>query len=52
VRSLLGSFGWPDQSILDLGDISAAQGTELFASLWLRLYGSLGTGRFNVAVMR
>ncbi len=52
VRSLLASFGWPDESILDLGDISAARGTEMFVPLWLRLYGSLGTGRFNVAVLR
>ena len=52
VRFLLGSFGWPDDSILDLGDISAARGTEMFLPLWLRLYGSLGTGRFNVAVVR
>jgi predicted dinucleotide-binding enzyme len=52
VRSLLSSFGWPDDSILDLGDISAARGTEMFLPLWLLLYGSLGTGRFNVAVVR
>jgi predicted dinucleotide-binding enzyme len=52
VRSLLASFGWPEDSVLDLGDISAARGTEMFVALWLRIYGSLGTGRFNLGVAR
>lgn len=51
-RSLLAGFGWQEGSILDLGDISAARGTEMFLPLWLRIYGSLGTGRFNVGVAR
>jgi predicted dinucleotide-binding enzyme len=47
---LLREFGW--QSILDLGDISTARGTEQFLPLWVRLMGVLGTPEFNVAVVK
>ncbi|MGV1037134.1 MAG: NADPH-dependent F420 reductase [Candidatus Nanopelagicales bacterium] len=48
--ALLGEFGWPADRIKDLGDISAARGTEMYLPLWLRLMGSLGTANFNVSV--
>jgi len=50
--ALLAEFGWPEDAIVDLGGIEAARGTEMYVSFWLRLYGVLGTGRFNVAVAR
>ena len=50
VMDILRSFGWRD--IIDLGDISSARGPEQFLPLWLRLWGALGTGEFNIAVMR
>lgn len=43
-------FGWKD--VIDLGDISTARGSEMYLALWLRLWGSLGTGLFNVKVSR
>lgn len=43
-------FGWRD--FVDLGDISGARGTEMYLPLWLRLWGALGTGMFNVKVIR
>ncbi|WP_437931174.1 NAD(P)-binding domain-containing protein [Sorangium sp. So ce291] len=43
-------FGW--KSVIDLGDISTARGTESFLLLWLRLWGALGTFNFNVKVVR
>lgn len=49
---LLRAFGWPDASIIDLGDLSTARGTEMVLPLWLRLYGKLQTGAFNLAVVR
>lgn len=49
---LLGEFGWPPERIVDLGDISAARGTEMYLPLWLRIMGSVGTGRFNIAIAR
>ncbi len=52
VTTLLNSFGWPDDSILDLGDITAARGTEMYLPLWLRLYGAFGTGDLNIKVQR
>jgi predicted dinucleotide-binding enzyme len=47
---LLEEFGWPADSILDLGDITAARGTEMYLPLWLRLWGATGTGVLNVEV--
>ena len=50
--SLLGDFGWPAERVLDLGDISAARGCEMYVIHWVRMMGALGTPRFNIAVMR
>jgi predicted dinucleotide-binding enzyme len=47
---LLQEFGWPASSILDLGDITAARGTEMYMALWLRLWGAAGTPILNVEV--
>jgi predicted dinucleotide-binding enzyme len=52
VRELLGSFGWPATSLLDLGDITAARGMEMILPLWLRLFGATGSGTFNFHVAR
>ena len=49
---ILRQFGWHDESIVDLGDLSTARGTEMILPLWLRLYGKLQTGAFNFAVVR
>jgi hypothetical protein len=48
----LGSFGWPEERIIDLGGISTARGTEMYLPLWLSLYGRLQTGDFNIGVVR
>lgn len=50
VGELLQSFGWPAASILDLGDITAARGMEMYLALWLRLWGATGTPVLNVEV--
>jgi predicted dinucleotide-binding enzyme len=47
---LLQEFGWPASSILDLGGITAARGTEMYMALWLRLWGAAGTPILNVEV--
>jgi hypothetical protein len=41
-------FGW--RHVHDLGDITAARGTEMVLPIWLRLYGALKTGDFNFHV--
>jgi predicted dinucleotide-binding enzyme len=48
--ALLESFGWPGRRVIDLGDISAARGMEMYLPLWLRLMGSLETPEFNIEV--
>jgi 8-hydroxy-5-deazaflavin:NADPH oxidoreductase len=52
VARLLGSFGWPAESIVDLGDITNARGQEMYVMLWVRLVGVVGGPEFNVALVR
>lgn len=47
---LRGWFGW--KHVVDLGDITTARGTECYLMLWLRLWGTLKTGDFNMHVVR
>lgn len=50
VMELLRSFGWVN--IFDLGDLSTARGTEAYLLLWVRLFGAMNTGMFNVKIMK
>jgi predicted dinucleotide-binding enzyme len=52
VRGLLYSFGWKPDEVIDVGDLSGARATESYLPLWLRLYGALKTGTFNVKIVR
>jgi predicted dinucleotide-binding enzyme len=52
VIELLETFGWLSGDIIDLGDISAARGAELYVALWVRLMGAVGTPGFNIRVVR
>lgn len=52
VKQLLGSFGWGEGQIVDLGDITTCRGPEMYLAMWLRLMGALGTGDFNIKVVR
>lgn len=52
VVALLGEIGWPADRVLDLGDVSAARGPEMYLPLWLRMMGALGTNRFNISIER
>jgi 8-hydroxy-5-deazaflavin:NADPH oxidoreductase len=45
-------FGWQAQNIIDLGDISAARGTEMMLPVWLKIMGTLGSGAFNYKLVR
>jgi predicted dinucleotide-binding enzyme len=47
---VLRSFGHGDP--IDLGGIDASRGLEAWLLLWTRLYGTLGTGRFNLKLVR
>ncbi len=50
VVSLLESFGHDD--VIDLGPLETARGTEMLLPVWLRLMGTLGTGKFNFKIVR
>jgi len=41
-------LGW--KMVLDLGDIKAARGLEMYLPLWLQLFGSLGTPYLNIHI--
>jgi len=43
-------FGW--ESVLDLGDISAARALEMVLPLWVRLWGILQTPNFGFKIAR
>ena len=47
---VLKEFGW--SHIIDLGDLSAARGMEMYLPIWLRLWGALGSGMFNIRIAR
>ena len=43
-------FGW--KSVIDLGDITAARGTEMILPLWVRLMGLYQSPAFNFKIVR
>ena len=47
VRGILRSFGWNDNEMIDLGDITTARGTEQLLPIWVRLWGALQNPMFN-----
>lgn len=50
VTDVLRSFGWTD--VIDMGDITAARGTEMLLPVWLRLFGVLQNPVFNFKIVR
>jgi hypothetical protein len=50
VMDILKAFGW--KNVIDLGDITAARGTEMLLPIWLRLMGILGTTDFNFKIAK
>ena len=51
VKSLMNEFGWRNENILDLGDISSARGTEAVLPVWLRIWSATQNGAFNFKVV-
>jgi predicted dinucleotide-binding enzyme len=54
-RALVGfflreQFGW--KTVIDLGDITASRGLEMWLPLWVRLMGPMGTAVFNLALVK
>ena len=51
VKRWLGEwFVWRD--ILDLGDVTASRGMEMYLPIWLRTWGAIGSPMFNVKIVR
>lgn len=50
VDELLNSFGWIH--VMDLGDITNARAVEAYLLLWVRMYGALNSGMFNIKLMQ
>ncbi|HEY6638719.1 MAG TPA: NAD(P)-binding domain-containing protein [Solirubrobacterales bacterium] len=49
---LLGQFGWVEDCVIDLGDITTARGPEMYVGLWIRLMGALDSTQFNIGLFR
>lgn len=43
-------FGW--KSVIDLGDITTARGTEMSLPLWLNLMSAFDTVKFNIKIVK
>ncbi len=52
VKALLNQFGWKNENLLDLGDISGARATEAVLPIWLRVMGATKTGAFNFKIVQ
>jgi predicted dinucleotide-binding enzyme len=52
VIEILETFGWLTGDIIDLGDISAARGTEGYLLIWVRIMGALGSPQFNIKIVK
>ncbi|MER7701338.1 NAD(P)-binding domain-containing protein [Kitasatospora sp. NPDC097605] len=50
--ALLGTFGWPAEWVIDLGDITGARAMEMMMPFWIRMMRALGTTEFNYAFKR
>lgn len=52
IVKLLKSFGWKQENIIDLGDITTSRGTEMLLPIWLRLWAALGHANFNFYIQQ
>ena len=52
VKELIKEFGWKDENIIDLGDITAARAQESILHIWIRLWGVMGIGAFNFRIVK
>ena len=43
-------FGW--KTVIDIGDITTARGTEMLLPIWIRLMGTFQTPNFNFKIVR
>lgn len=51
VKKLLNQFGWKEENLIDLGDITSSRGTELVLPIWLRVMSVKHNGAFNFKIV-
>jgi predicted dinucleotide-binding enzyme len=51
VRQLLLTYGWPDEDLLDLGDITGARAMEMNIAMWLRVATTTNNWGINIKVV-
>ncbi|HCI5642097.1 TPA: NAD(P)-binding domain-containing protein [Klebsiella quasipneumoniae subsp. similipneumoniae] len=51
IVGLLAEFGWPEGSVIDLGNITTSRATEMYATLLFQLSAIRGNYDFNIAVV-
>lgn len=52
VKKLLNQFGWRNDNLIDLGDISGSRATESLLPIWLRVHGVIQNGAFNFRLIK
>jgi len=52
VKKLLNQFGWRNENLIDLGDITASRATESLLPVWLRVWGVTQNGAFNFRLIK
>ncbi|MGF7233127.1 NADPH-dependent F420 reductase [Arachidicoccus sp.] len=52
VKTILHQFGWKENEIFDLGDISSARGVESLLLAWFSIMGTLKTNAFNFKIVQ
>ena len=52
VKDILKKFGWKEESLVDLGDITNSRGTEALLPIWLRVWALTKTGAFNFKIVK
>ena len=52
VTGILKDFGWKEEHIIDLGDITNARGTEMVLPLWIRLMSHYKSPMFQFKIVR
>jgi 8-hydroxy-5-deazaflavin:NADPH oxidoreductase len=51
VSGMLEGFGWPPESVVDLGGIETARGTEMYLVLWIQMMQAGGARDFNISIV-
>ncbi len=51
VRALLLSYGWPDEDVMDLGDITGSRAMEMNIAMWLRAASTLNNWGINIKIV-